>query len=61
MLYNYDSPMVHDFLISNALYYLDVFHMDGLRFDDVDAMLYLDYGRAPGQWSANLYGGNAYC
>lgn len=58
MLYNYDSPMVHDFLISNALYYLDVFHMDGLRFDDVDAMLYLDYGRAPGQWSANLYGGN---
>ncbi|MCI6006247.1 MAG: 1,4-alpha-glucan branching enzyme [Blautia sp.] len=58
LLYNYASPMVRDFLISNAFYWLEFFHADGLRMDDVDAMLYLDYGRAPGQWTPNLYGTN---
>lgn len=58
LLYNYASPMVKDFLISNACYWLEVYHADGLRMDDVDAMLYLDYGRNPGEWMPNLYGTN---
>lgn len=58
LLYNYASPMVRDFLISNAFYWLGLFHADGLRMDDVDAMLYLDYGRRPGEWTPNLYGTN---
>ena len=58
LLYNYESPMVLDFLIANAFYWLEVYHADGLRFDDVDAMLYLDYGREPGQWTPNIYGTN---
>lgn len=58
LLYNYASPMVKDFLISNAFYWLEFFHADGLRMDDVDAMLYLDYGRNPGAWTPNLYGTN---
>ncbi len=58
MLYNYDSPMVKDFLISNACYWLNEFHVDGLRLDDVDAMLYLDYGRQNGSWKPNYYGSN---
>lgn len=58
LLYNYASPMVKDFLISNACYWLEVYHADGLRMDDVDAMLYLDYGRNPGEWKPNLYGTN---
>ena len=58
MLYNYDSPMVMDFLISNACFWLEVFHVDGLRMDDVDAMLYLDYGKKDGEWVANKYGDN---
>ena len=57
MLYNYDSPMVKDFLISNACFWLEVFHADGLRMDDVDAMLYLDYGRKDG-FTPNIYGSN---
>lgn len=58
LLYNYSSPMVKDFLISNACFWLKVYHADGLRMDDVDAMLYLDYGRNPGEWKPNLYGTN---
>lgn len=58
LLYNYASPMVKDFLISNACYWLEVYHADGLRMDDVDVMLYLDYGRNPGEWMPNLYGTN---
>lgn len=57
-LYNYGSPMVKDFLIANAFYWLEFFHADGLRMDDVDAMLYLDFHRSPGEWTPNLYGGN---
>lgn len=58
LLYNYASPMVREFLISNAFYWMGLFHVDGLRMDDVDAMLYLDYGRKPGEWTPNLYGTN---
>ena len=58
MLYNYDSPMVKDFLISNACFWLETYHADGLRMDDVDAMLYLDYGRRNGNWTPNMYGSN---
>ena len=54
LLYNYESPMVLDFLIANAFYWLEVYHADGLRFDDVDAMLYLDYGREPGKWTPHI-------
>ena len=58
LLYNYASPMVKDFLISNACFWMEEYHVDGLRMDDVDAMLYLDYGRNPGEWTPNLYGSN---
>ena len=58
LLYNYESPMVKDFLISNACFWAEVYHADGLRMDDVDAMLYLDYGRNPGEWTPNIYGTN---
>ncbi len=58
MLYNYESPMVKDFLISNACFWLEVYHADGLRMDDVDAMLYLDYGRRNGEWTPNMFGSN---
>lgn len=58
LLFDYASPHVKNFLISNALYWLECYHLDGLRLDDVDAMLYLDYGRASGDWTPNLYGGN---
>ena len=58
MLYHYESPMVTDFLISNAMYWINEFHFDGLRLDDVDAMLYLDYGRQNDSWTPNYYGTN---
>ena len=58
MLYNYGSPMVRDFLIENACFWAEVYHVDGFRMDDVDAMLYLDYGRNMGEWQPNLYGTN---
>ena len=58
MLYNYGSPMVKDFLIANAVYWIETYHVDGFRMDDVDSMLYLDYGRKPGEWLPNIYGTN---
>lgn len=58
MLYNYGSPMVRDFLIGNACFWAEVYHVDGFRMDDVDAMFYLDYGRNMGEWQPNLYGTN---
>ncbi len=57
-IYNFGSPWVQNFLISNALYWLDEFHIDGLRVDAVASMLYLDYSRGPGEWSPNVHGGN---
>lgn len=58
LVYNYGRPQVSNFLIANALYWVDKFHVDGIRVNAVDAMLYLDYGKNPGQWIPNIYGGN---
>lgn len=58
LLYNYGRPQVRNFLIANALFWADKFHIDGLQFDSVSSMLYLDYGKSDGQWVANIYGGN---
>ena len=57
-IYDYGKPAVKDFLISNALYWLDCFHIDGLRVDAVSSMLYLDYSRGEGEWEPNVQGGN---
>lgn len=58
LIYNYGRPQVTNYLIANALYWVEQFHADGIRMDAVASMLYLDYGKNDGEWVANMYGGN---
>lgn len=57
-IFNYSKNEIRNFLIANALFWIREFHIDGLRVDAVASMLYLDYGKQPGQWVPNKYGGH---
>lgn len=57
LIYNYGRPEVSNYLIANALFWVEKYHADGIRMDAVASMLYLDYGKRDGEWVANMYGG----
>ncbi len=58
LIFDYGRKEVTNFLISNALYWIETFHLDGIRSSDISRILYLDYDRKPGEWLPNIYGGN---
>ncbi len=58
LIFNYGCPQVSNFLIANALFWLEEYHVDGIRIDAVASMLYLDYGKKDGEWIPNEYGGH---
>lgn len=58
LIFDYGRKEVTNFLISNALFWIEKYHVDGLRISDISRILYLDYDRKPGEWMPNIYGGN---